>query len=115
MPETKKTEAAKSVAAIKTPVATTAAKEAPKPAAKKPAVKKAAELAKTEKYYTSSYPGKVSWKEQLIGEMSSSGGNYLDARLREYLGAYYEPFMLMKNINKESAIQARVPFVLNLK
>ena len=42
MPETKKTEAAKSVAATKTPVATTAAKEAPKPAAKKPAVKKAA-------------------------------------------------------------------------
>ena len=42
MPETKKTEAAKSVAATKTPVATTAAKEAPKSAAKKPAVKKAA-------------------------------------------------------------------------
>ena len=51
MPETKKTEAAKSVAATKTPVATTAAKEAPKkpavkkaaaPAAKKPAVKKVA-------------------------------------------------------------------------
>ncbi len=42
MPETKKTEAAKSVAATKTPVATTAAKEAPKPATKKPAVKKAA-------------------------------------------------------------------------
>ncbi len=79
------------------------------------AVKKAAELAKLEKYHTSSYPGKASWKEQLLSEMSSEGGNYLDARLREYLGIYYEPFMLMKNINKESAIQARVPFVLNLK
>ena len=42
MPETKKTEAAKSVAAIKTPVATTAAKEPTKTVAKKPAVKKAA-------------------------------------------------------------------------
>ena len=41
MPETKKTEAAKSVAAIKTPVATTAAKETSKPAAKKPVAKKA--------------------------------------------------------------------------
>ena len=40
MPETKKTEAAKPVAAIKTPVAT--AKEAPKTEAKKPVVKKAA-------------------------------------------------------------------------
>ncbi|MCR5557735.1 MAG: DUF6465 family protein [Butyrivibrio sp.] len=40
MPETKKTEAAKPVASIKTPVAT--AKEAPKTEAKKPAVKKAA-------------------------------------------------------------------------
>lgn len=79
------------------------------------AVKKAAELAKLEKYHTSSYPGKANWKEQLLSEMSSEGGNYLDARLREYLGIYYEPFMLMKNINKESAIQARVPFVLNLK
>ncbi len=79
------------------------------------AVKKAAELAKLEKYYTSSYPGKADWKQQLFGEMQSGGGNYLDARLREYLGAYYEPFMLMKNINKENAIQARVPFLLNLK
>ena len=40
MPETKKTEAAKPVASIKTPVAT--AKEAPKTEVKKPAVKKAA-------------------------------------------------------------------------
>ena len=40
MPETKKTEAAKPVVAVKTPVAT--AKEAPKAEAKKPAVKKAA-------------------------------------------------------------------------
>ncbi len=41
MPETKKTEAAKPVATIKTPVAA-AAKEAPKAEVKKPAVKKAA-------------------------------------------------------------------------
>ena len=42
MPETKKTEAAKPVASIKTPVATAAAKEAPKAEVKKPVVKKAA-------------------------------------------------------------------------
>ncbi len=79
------------------------------------AVKKAAELAKVKEYYTDSYPGKISWKEQLLSEMSSDGGNYLDEQLRETLGAYYEPFMLMKNINKHNAIQARVPFIVNIK
>ncbi len=79
------------------------------------AVKKAAELAKIDEYYTSSYPGKVSWKDQLFNNLSDAKGNYLDAELRATLGDYYEPFMLIKNINKENAIQARLPFYMNIK
>jgi hypothetical protein len=42
-------------------------------------------------------------------------GNYLDEQLRLTLGEYYEPFMMIKNINKYNAIQARIPFVPNIK
>ena len=79
------------------------------------AVKKAAKLAKADEYHTSAYPAKAGLMDQLMGSVTSGGDNYLDARLREYLGIYYEPFMLMKNIDKQSAIQARIPFELNLR
>ena len=78
------------------------------------AVKKAAELAKLEEYYTDSYPGKVDIMEQILHATQNAKGNYLDAQLRSSLGEYYEPFMLMKTINKQNAIQARIPFRLNI-
>ena len=46
---------------------------------------------------------------------TEAGDNYLDAQLRATLGEYYEPFMLLKTMNKQNAIQARIPFYLNLK
>ena len=79
------------------------------------AVKKAAQLAKLDEYYTSPYPAKASIMEQLMNKTSNVSGNYLDAHLRNTLGAYYEPFMLMKTIGEQNAIQARVPFYLNIK
>ena len=78
------------------------------------AVKKAAELAKLKEYYTDSYPGKESLMDQILQATETAKGNYLDAQLRGALGEYYEPFMLMKNINKQNAIQARIPFRLNI-
>ena len=50
-----------------------------------------------------------------MNKTSNVSGNYLDAHLRNTLGAYYEPFMLMKTIGEQNAIQARVPFYLNIK
>lgn len=77
------------------------------------AVAKAANLAKLKEYHTSAYPGKADWMEQFMGKIS--GDSYIDNRLRLTMGEYYEPFMLMRNINKHNAIQARIPFMINVK
>jgi protease-4 len=77
------------------------------------AVKKAAQLAKVDKYYTGSYPTEDGWLESLVA--TTSKDNYLDEQIRETLGEYYQPFAYMKNISKQSAIQTRLPYFLNIK
>ena len=77
------------------------------------AIAKAAQLAKLKEYHTSAYPGKVDWLDQLLNK--TSGGSYIKAQMRQSLGEYYEPFMLLKDMNNHSAIQARVPFMMNIK
>ena len=79
------------------------------------AVKKAAELAKVSEYHTSAYPGKPDFFDEIMNSMSDAGDNYLNAHMRATLGEFYEPFMLIKNINMENAIQARIPFYMNIK
>ena len=78
------------------------------------AIKKAAELAKVKEYHTSNYPAKESWFEQLLSQTTDKG-SYIDDHLRQTLGEYYEPFVYMKNINRQSAIQARLPYYLVIK
>ena len=34
--------------------------------------------------------------------------------MRQALGEYYEPLRLVKTINQQSAIQARLPYYLNI-
>ncbi len=77
------------------------------------AIAKAAKLAKLDSYYTSSYPGKPDILNTLMSDIQ--GGNYLDEQMRAGLGEYYEPFMLLKSINKMDAMQARIPYYINLK
>ena len=77
------------------------------------AVKKAAELAKLGEYHTTSYPEEADWIEELLG--SGSSGSYLDGQMRAALGEYYEPLKYVKNIHKHSAIQARLPYYINMK
>ena len=77
------------------------------------AIAKAAQLAKLKEYHTAAYPGKTSWVDQLLNNLS--GESYINTQARQALGEYYEPFMLMKDINNQSAIQARIPFKLNIK
>lgn len=79
------------------------------------AVKKAAELAKLDEYYTASYPATISWKEKLLQKATKSGDNYLDRELRLMLGEFYAPFMQLRTINQQDAIQARIPFIIDLK
>ncbi len=78
------------------------------------AVKKAAELAKLKDYYTSDYPAAASWMDNLLNSMSSSG-TYLDEQLRQMLGDFYQPFTMLRSIDKREAIQARIPYAISIK
>lgn len=80
------------------------------------AVAKAAKLAKLDKYYTAAYPGTADSMEQFMKMLNGeSGGNYLDEQMRQALGEYYAPFMYLRNINRQSAIQARLPYHIVIK
>lgn len=78
------------------------------------AVKKAAQLAKLKEYYTSDYPATASWIDNLLNSMSSSG-TYLDTQLRQTLGELYQPFTVLRSIDKREAIQARIPYAISIK
>lgn len=77
------------------------------------AIAKAAQLAKIDDYYTNNYPAPPSIFDQLMNQ--AKGGNYLDDQLRVALGEYYQPFMLMREANQMSPVQARLPYFLNIK
>lgn len=77
------------------------------------AVKKAAELAKLEEYHSVAYPEPEGWETQLLNKFNDN--NYIEAQARLVLGEYYEPFMLLRTMNKQNAIQARIPFYLRVE
>ena len=77
------------------------------------AVAKAAQLAKLSEYHTHTYPAPTDWFEQLFNTFG--GVNYLDGKMRAALGDYYEPVILLKQMNQLDALQARLPFFLNIK
>ncbi len=78
------------------------------------AVKKAAELAKIEgDYYTSTYPEKSSWTDQLFGD--NNKGTYLDTELRNVLGDLYEPVMELRRDQQRNRLQARLPFSVRIQ
>lgn len=77
------------------------------------AVAKAAKLAKLGEYYTEDYPAPSSRIDQLLAGASDAGS--VDARLRLTLGDLYEPVSLMRNLDKHEALQARIPFAINMK
>ncbi|MBP3777096.1 MAG: signal peptide peptidase SppA [Prevotella sp.] len=77
------------------------------------AVKKAAQLAKLNEYKTASYPAPTDWMDQIMSVTNKE--SYLDEQMRATLGEYYEPFHYIKGINKQSAIQARLPYFLHIK
>ena len=78
------------------------------------AIAKAASLAKVSQYHATSYPEQQSWWTNLL-DQATSKNNYLDEQLQATLGEYYEPFKFVKSINRQSAIQARLPYYVNIK
>ena len=77
------------------------------------AIKKAAELAKIEEYHSVAYPEAEGWETQLLNKFNDN--NYIEAQTRLVLGEYYEPFMLLRTMDKQNAIQARIPFYLRVE
>lgn len=72
----------------------------------------AVEKAGIENYTVLSYPAKKDFFTSLL-EKKSTG--YIETKLRENFGEYYQGFSLIKNIENIDFIQARVPFDLNLR
>ena len=77
------------------------------------AVAKAAQLAKLKSYSTEDYPAPLSLQEQLFGAFNRN--SYLDEQLRITLGSLYEPFVQMRNINRREALQAQIPYIINME
>ena len=77
------------------------------------AIKKAAELAKSEKYYTTAYPGQEDWMDNLFKKDET--GSYLDSQLRTILGDFYEPIMEMRLDQQRNRLQARLPFTTTIR
>ena len=78
------------------------------------AIVKAAKLAKLKEYHAKSYPASAGWFESLL-DKATNKGNYLDEQMREAMGDYYDAFVYLKNISHQSAIQARLPYFIEIK
>jgi len=78
------------------------------------AIKKAAALARLEDYSIEQYPVYGDWMEQLLTHATGNGNN-LDEELRATLGTFYEPFCIARGIQKQSPVQARCEWVLEVK
>lgn len=76
------------------------------------AIAKAAKLAKVNEYYTTAYPAPKEWYEDLFDQTMGSG-TILDEQMQATLGELYSPFMMIKNIKNQSAVQARIPYIIN--
>lgn len=75
------------------------------------ALKKAATMAKIkdEDYETIAYPKAKTWMEQLTETAGTD--DELDQQLRLTLGAFYEPFVLVRQLQHQSPVQARCEIV----
>lgn len=77
------------------------------------AVKKAAELAKVKEYHHVAYPAQEEFSFKMLAEEKGKG--ILDEELRATFGDLYSTFALIKTIDKQNRIQARIPYILNIK
>lgn len=77
------------------------------------ALRKAAQLAKLTQWHSSAYPVLPDYLSQLLDLPGAARGNYLDEQMRQSLGAYYEPFALIRDLQAQNPVQARLPFEPN--
>lgn len=74
------------------------------------AIAQAAKDGQTETYIVKHYPKPAPWYENILNKERDS---YMDSQLRETLGQYYTGFSLLKQLEHQHCIQARLPYVLN--
>ena len=75
------------------------------------AVAHAAKLAEVENYRAVAYPAPANPFEQLLGDNKSG---YLNSQLRDILGDGYKVFSFMQGIKDKDAVQARIPYEINI-
>lgn len=78
------------------------------------ALRKAAQLAKLIQWHSAAYPVLPDYLSQLLDLPGAARGNYLDEQMRQSLGAYYEPFALIRDLQAQNPLQARLPFEPNI-
>lgn len=78
------------------------------------ALRKAAQMAKLTQWHSSAYPVLPDYLSQLLDLPGAARGNYLDEQMRQSLGAYYEPFALIRDLQAQNPVQARLPFEPNI-
>ena len=79
------------------------------------ALRKAAQLAKLTQWHSTAYPVLPDYLSQLLDLPGAARGNYLDEQMRQSLGAYYEPFALIRDLQAQNPVQARLPFEPNIR
>ena len=76
------------------------------------AIAEAARLAKSKEYYTADYPAPSNWMDNL---MSSTGSDYMESRVKDALGIYYQPLRFVGSLSRRNALQARIPYLPNIQ
>lgn len=80
------------------------------------AVAKAAELAKVkDDYDTATYPAAPNFIDQMLSSLEGDNGNFLDEQLKASLGDYYTPVMMLKRVEQQYPVQARMPYHLVIR
>lgn len=80
------------------------------------AVAKAAELAKVkDDYDTATYPTAPNFIDQMLSSLEGDNGNFLDEQLKASLGDYYTPVMMLKRVEQQYPVQARMPYHLVIR
>ncbi len=76
------------------------------------AIKVAAAEAEIEKYSIGRYPAPEPWFANI---MNKKKNGYLDSQMRQMLGEYYTTFSLLRTLDKQNPIQARMPFYMTIQ
>lgn len=66
-------------------------------------------------YYTSAYPEKVDWLDNLLNDEEKPNNYLTNNQLKVLLGELYEPVMELRLNQMRSRLQARLPFSISVK